>query len=84
MASLFCDPVKRGRFVNFKETSKSVSIRKNNNTSKVNPDIVGVLLEYSAKPGKVIDIENVLIYPLSQIPLNISNGDRTRCVTSKS
>ena len=84
MASLFYDPVKRGRFVNFKETSKSVSIRKNNNTSKVNPDIVGVLLAYSAKPGKVIDIENVLIYPLSQIPLNISNGDRTRCVTSKS
>ena len=84
MASLFCDPVKRGRFVNFKETSKSVSIRKNNNTSKVNPDIVGVLLVYSAKSGKVIDIENVLIYPLSQIPLNISNGDRTRCVTSKS
>ena len=76
--------MKRSRFVNFKETSKSVSIRKDNKTLKVNPNITGALWANSAKSGKVIDTEKVLMNPLSQIPLNISNGDRTRCVTSKS
>ena len=84
MTPLFHDPVKRGQFVSFKETSKSLSITKDNKTLKVNPNITGALLAYSAKSGKFIDIEKVLMYPLSQIPLNISNGDRTRCVTSKS
>ena len=84
--SLFHDPVKRYRFVNFKETSKSVSIRKDNKTLslKVNRNIIGALLTYSAKSGKVIDLEKALMYSLLPIPLSISNVDGTRRVTSKS
>ena len=51
---------------------------------KVNRNIIGALLTYSAKSGKVIDLERALMYPLSPIPLSISNGDGTRRVTSKS
>ena len=78
--SLFHDPVKGCRFVNFKGISKSVSIRKDNKTLslKVNHDIIGALLAYSTKSGKVIDLEKALMYPLSPIPLRISNGDGTR------
>ena len=84
--SLFHDPVKRCRFVNFKETTKSISIRKDNKTLslKVNRNIIGALLTYSAKSGKVIDLEKAPMYSLSPIPLSISNGDGTRRVTSKS
>ena len=56
--SLFHNPVKRCRFVDFKETSKSVSIRKDNKTLslKVNCNIIGALSTNSAKSGKVIDL----------------------------
>ena len=83
---LFHDLVKRCRFVNFKETSKSVSIRKDYKTLslKVNRNIIGVLLTYFAKSGKVIDLEKALMYPLAPIPLSITNRDGTRRVTSKS
>ena len=84
--SLFHDPVKRFRFVNFKETSKFVSIRKDNKTMslKVNANIIGAVLKYSAKSGKVIALEKAIMYPLSPILLKISNRDGTRRVTSKS
>ena len=56
--SLFHNPVKRCRFVDFKETSKSVSVRKDNKTLslKVNCNIIGALLTNSVKSGKVIDL----------------------------
>ena len=84
--SLFHDPVKRCGFVNFKETSKSVSIRKDNKTLslKVNRNIIGALFTYSAKSGNVIDLEKALMYSLSPIPLSIFNKDGTSHVTSKS
>ena len=75
--SLFYNPVKRCRFVNFKETSKSTSIRKDSKTLKVNRNLIGAILAYSAKFGKVIDLEKALMYPLSPIPLSILNGDGT-------
>ena len=74
--SLFYNPIKRCRFVNFKETSKSTSIRKDK-TLKVNRNLIGAILAYSAKFGKVIDLEKALMYPLSPIPLSILNGDGT-------
>ena len=69
--SLLHDPVKRCRFVNFKETTKSISIRKDSKTFslKVNCNIIGALFTYSAQSGKVIDLEKALMYPLSPIPL---------------
>ena len=51
---------------------------------KANRNIIAALLTYSAQSGTVIDIEKALIYPLSPIALNISNGNETRCVISKS
>ena len=51
---------------------------------KVNRNIIGALLTYSAKSGKVIDFEKALMNPLSPISLSISKRDRTRCMTSKS
>ena len=85
MTSLFHNPVKRCQFVNFKDTSKLVSIRKDNKTLsvKANLNIIEALLIYSTKSGKFIGIKKVLMSPLSPIPLNISNGDGT-LVTSKS
>ena len=53
---------------------KSAGTRKDNKTLKVNHNFVGALLTYSAKSGKVIDLEKALMYPLSPIPLNILNG----------
>ena len=84
--SLFHNPVKRCRFVNFKETTKSISIKKDNQplSLQVNRNIIGALLAYPAKSGKVIDLEKALMYSLLPIPLSISNGNGTRCVTSKS
>ena len=41
-------------------------------------------MTYSAKSGKVIDLEKALMYSLLPIPLSISNVDGTRRVTSKS
>ena len=54
----------------------TVSIRKDNKTLslKVNRNIIGALLTYSAKSGKDIDLEKPLIYRLSPIPPSISNG----------
>ena len=46
--------------------------------------MIGALLTYSAKSGKVIDFEKALMNPLSPISLSISKRDRTRCMTSKS
>ena len=54
---------------------KSAGTRKDNKTLKVNHNFVGALLTYSAKSGKVIDLEKALMYPLSPIPLNILNGE---------
>ena len=67
---------RKDKTLKVKETSKSVSIRKYNKTLplKVNRNIIGALLTYSAKSGKVIDLEKALMYPLSPIPLNILNG----------
>ena len=53
---------------------KSAGTRKDNKTLKVNHNFVGALLTYSAKSGKVIDLEKALMYPLSPIPLNTLNG----------
>ena len=53
---------------------KSAGTRKDNKTLKVNHNFVGALLTYSAKSGKVIDLEKALMYSLSPIPLNILNG----------
>ena len=85
MTSLFHNPVKQCWFVNFKDTSKFVFIRKDNKTLsvKANPNIIEALLIYSTKSGKFIGIKKVLMSPLSPILLNISNGDGT-LVTSKS
>ena len=52
---------------------KSAGTRKDK-TLKVNHNFVGALLTYSAKSGKVIDLDKALMYPLSPIPLNILNG----------
>ena len=60
--SFFYNPVKRCPFVNFKETSKSTSIRKDNKTLKVNRIFIGALLAYSAKFGKVADLEKALYH----------------------
>ena len=79
--SLFFDPVKHCRFANFKVTSKSASLRKDNKSFKVNHSIMGALLAYSVKSGKVIDLEKALVYFLSQITLSILNGDGTCHVT---
>ena len=57
---------------------KSAGTRKDNKTLKVNHNFVGALLTYSAKSGKVIDLEKALINPLSYISLSISKGDGTR------
>ena len=48
--SLFHNSVKRCQLVNFKETSESVSKRKDNKTLplKINCNIIGALLTYSA------------------------------------
>ena len=59
MTSLFHNTVKWCRFVNFKDTSKFVSIRKDNKTLslKANPNIIEALFIYSAKSGKFIGIK---------------------------
>ena len=56
----------------------TVSIRKDNKTLslKVNRNIIGALLTYSAKSETVIEFEKALMY--------YSNGDGIRLVTSKS
>ena len=53
---------------------KSACTRKDNKTLKVNHNFIGAFLTYSAKSGKMIDLEKALMYPLSPIPLNILNG----------
>ena len=52
-------------------------IAKDNKTAtvRVNRDIIGSLLSFSAKNNKPIDWENALSYPLTPIPLCLSTAD---------
>ena len=57
----------------FKDTLKSVAIRRDNQsiTLQVNRNIIGALLSYSVKSGRATDLSNV-------------NGDGSRRETNKS
>ena len=83
---LFHQPIKRNQLITFKDTSKSVTVKKGNQAVNlnVNRNVIGALLSYSARLNKVIDLENALKYPLSATPLSIALGDGSRRETSKS
>ena len=51
---------------------------------EVNRDILGKLLSISMRKGRVVDFVKALEYPLSTVPLNISNADGTMRKTNKS
>lgn len=83
---LFHQPIKRKPLITFKDTSKSVTVQKGNQTVNltVNRNIIATLLSHSARSKKVIDFESALKYPLSATPLSIAIGDGSRRETSKS
>ena len=82
----FHDPISRNTIKSFKTASRSKVIEKNNTVStiRVNWDIIGALLSFSAKHDKPIDWDSVLTYPLSPIPLSFSTADGNPRKTSKS
>ena len=82
----FHDPIKRNKVTLFQQSTKSVTLQKNGATKtiEVNRNIIGKLLSISAKVSKPIDFEFTLGYPLSPVPLSLSNADGSRRVTQKS
>ena len=70
----FYDLIRRNSIRSFKYHICSKMIPKDNKTAtiRVNRDIIGSLLSFSAKNSKSSDWENVLSYPLSPIPLCLS------------
>ena len=82
---IFHEPIKRNLIATFKDTLKSVVVKKDNQsmTLQVNRNIIGALLSYSAKSGRAIDFERALKFPLSAVPLSIANGDGSRRESSK-
>ena len=82
----FHDPITRNKVPLFQNLSKSIKIRKNTASKviEVNRNIIGKLLSLSVKAHQPIDFEKALEYPLSPVPLSISNPDSSRWVTQKS
>ena len=82
----FHSPISRSKYKTFSATKKTVTIRKNKQTKSipVNRDILGTLLSFSIKYGKVVDFDKALRYPLSPIPLSLCNGDGTKRKTNES
>ena len=51
---------------------------------EANRDVLGKLLATSTKHGKIIDFKKALEYPLTPVPLSLTNADGTRRTTQKS
>ena len=81
----FHGPIKRNKISLFKKTATSKKTTKNGKTAtiEVNRNMIGKLLATSAKHKKVIHFEVALSFPLTSMPLSLSNPDGTRRVTQK-
>ena len=81
----FHDLVARNKIKSFKSHVCSKVLAKDNKTAtiRVNRDISGSLLSFSAKNNKPIDWENALSHPLSPIPLCLSIADGKPRKTAK-
>ena len=75
----FHDPIK---FEMFKDAGK---VTRNGKTAviEVNRNVIGKLLAISTKFEKNIDFEVALAYPLTSVPLSLSNPDGSQSVTQK-
>ena len=78
--------IKRNTSRKFLETKKRIEIKKGNvkKTVEVNRHILGKLVVVSAKYNKSINYKKVLKFPLSPIPLSISNADGSMRKMNKS
>ena len=78
------DPIQKSKFQIFKNAGKA-EIIKNGKTAviEVNRNAIGKLLAISTK-FENIDFEVTLAYPLTSVPLSLSNPDGSRRVTQKS
>ena len=69
----------------FKNARKAKVTRNGKNAAiEVNRNAIGKLLATSTKFEKKIDFEVALAYPLTSVPLSLSNTDGSRRVTQKS
>ena len=80
----FHNPIKRNNYASFSKNKITVTKDNKAKTIEVNRNIIGNLLSFTVKTGRVIDFEKALQYPLSSIPLSISHPDGSRRETAKS
>ena len=82
----FHDSLKRIKISLFSDSSKKVEIHSKGKPKiiETNRDILGKLLATSAKHERVIDLKKALGYPLTPVPLSLSNADGTIQKTQKS
>ena len=83
----FHDAIKKNGYKTFRNIFCKTQVKKkdgNLKVAEVNRNILGTLNSYSIKTGRAVDFEKALSYPLSPVPLSISNPDGSRRSTAKS
>ena len=85
---LFNDTIHKNKAMKmFSQLLGKKSIKSKDGKTKVvevNRNILGALNSYSLKTGRAVDYKKALTFPLSPIPLSISNPDGSRRSTTKS
>ena len=81
----FQSPIKKNKFKSFRDVVErtGVSVCAKTKSAEVNRYLLGALMSFSVQFGKLINYEKALASPLSPIPLNIANADRSRWETKK-